>query len=97
MTHKLFKQECSIKWTTAGLRVELHAKEWLTCMRDTFIGQVIGIQEKRFPSVRESVCVNGKTMVLWGDVTPTITKIDSWLVHASITVLQLISICSCRQ
>lgn len=69
--------------------MELDTKEGPAVMNDTFIGFIISVGEKWTPSLRHSLLINCKAMVLAGYVASYTVFIYAGLVMSSVTISEL--------
>eukprot|EP00906_Rhabdomonas_costata_P037803 RCo053333 len=80
-----------------GFGVELHAEEGLEAVDKPLVGLVIRVDEELLPVGGKGVVVHRKAVVLRCDVAVSRSKINAGLVHPSIAVLHLVSLCTCCQ
>jgi hypothetical protein len=70
--------------TAGSFGVELDGEEGFGDMLAALIGAIVGVDKQRLPSWLEAVGINRKPVVLRGDVTAFVLKIDARLVLATI-------------
>ena len=92
MSHERFEQKRRVKRTPSSFRVELHRKERLRDVNNSFVRTVVRVDEERLPPFRQRLVVDGIPMVLTGDVAPRRPEIDAGLVHAAVPVLHLVGL-----
>ena len=97
MPDKLFKQKCRVERSPGCFGVKLDREEGFGGMNDPFVRQIVCIEEERFPERWQRFGINGITMILRSNVTPSGAQIDARLIHSTIAVLEFVRVSTRRQ
>lgn len=83
------EQELGVARSGCALGVELNTEVRAVCVPNTLVAVVVGIDEKLVPALRQSLGVDGVTVVLRGDVALSGENVGARNVVAAVTELHL--------
>ena len=87
--YKSVENPPGVSWSGCRFRMELDRQKRQSFMTETFNCTVVGVSEPDVAVRREGTLIDGKTVVLAGNVYRSIRFVPDWIVDPMVSVLHL--------